>query len=110
MKKMRTAALCVAYYLLVFMHGANAQQATVTSFGNYDCGEWFTKRQPARIWLLGYLSGLAAGDSQAKVDVLDRLNSADQAYLWMDNYCKANPLKKVSNGAVQLYIELDGKR
>jgi hypothetical protein len=110
MKNMRTATLCAACYLLVLMQGANAQQATVTSIGDYDCGEWFTKKQPARTWLLGYLSGLAAGDSQAKVDVLDRLNSADQAYFWMDNYCKANPLKNISSGAIQLYFEVEGKR
>ena len=43
-------------------------------------------------------------------DPLDALNSADQAYLWMDNWCKANPLKKVSEGAVSLFIELMDKK
>jgi hypothetical protein len=56
---------------------------------------------------MGYLSGLAAMNPESsEVDVLERLNSADQAFLWMDNYCKANPLKYVGTGANALYIEL----
>jgi hypothetical protein len=81
-----------------------------TSFGAYDCGQWFSQNNSARIWLLGYLSGLAAADSVSKIDVLDRLNSADQAYVWMDNYCKANPLKKINNGAISLYLELQSQK
>lgn len=82
-----------------------------TTIGDYDCGQWVNNKGPAsKSWLLGYLTGLnmMAADlkSNPKRDHLDKLNSADQAYLWMDNYCRANPLKRVSQGATALYIEL----
>ena len=98
------------YRLAIVVLGILTTNASaVTSFGNYDCGQWFTRSSAARIWLLGYLSGLASADSTTKIDVLDRLNSADQAHLWMDNYCKNNPLKKVNEGAMELYMELSRK-
>lgn len=96
-----------AILLSLFMTSANA----IATFGSYDCGQWFTKHILARPWLLGYLSGLAEGDYEiGKVDVLDRLNSADQAFLWMDNYCKSNPLKEVGEGAIDLYLELERQK
>ena len=81
-----------------------------TYIGKYDCGEWFTKAEP-KTWLLGYLSGFNVGTlSQMgfplNYDPLKKLNSSDQAYLWMDNYCRANPLKTVLDGALNLYKEL----
>jgi hypothetical protein len=39
-------------------------------------------------------------------DPLRKLNSVDQAFLWMDYYCRANPLTNVSDGATRLYVEL----
>lgn len=82
--------------------------AGVTTFGDYDCGEWFTKRNVARAWLLGYLTGInfMVADEKKRYDPLSNLNSADQAYLWIDNYCKANPLKQLSTAGNLLYLEL----
>ncbi len=37
---------------------------------------------------------------------LGTLKSADQIFLWMDNWCKANPLKKVGEGGAELFVEL----
>jgi hypothetical protein len=34
------------------------------------------------------------------------MNSADQAYVWLDNYCRQNPLERVRSGARDLYTEL----
>jgi hypothetical protein len=80
-------------------------------FGNYDCGQWFVIREPAKAWLLGYLSGINAMMANDKInyDPLKKLNSAEQAFLWMDNYCKANPLSSVVDGASDLYLELQKK-
>lgn len=81
------------------------------SFGSYDCGQWFVKKEPAKAWLLGYLSGMNAmlANDKIKYDPLDKLNSAEQAFLWMDNYCKTNPLKSVFDGGVELLLELQKK-
>ena len=98
---------------------ANAQ--TVTSFGSPDCGQWVKLQRPAdRAWLLGYLSGmnhlwaslarLNKNMPPAGMDPLDALSSADQAYVWMDNYCQKNPLKRVSDGGNDLFFELMAKK
>ena len=98
------AAICLA------AQGAAAQ----TAFGIPDCGEWLkdgiTVRQQNQAWLLGYLSGLNFMYSAPKKDdPLDRLSSAKQAYAWMDNYCKANPLNHISAGSNELFRELTNK-
>jgi hypothetical protein len=56
----------------------------------------------------GYISGLNIGDEKAR-NTLKNISSADQIFLWMDNYCKANPLKDVSYGAETLMEELRKK-
>ncbi len=83
-------------------------QAMVT-FGDYDCGQWFTRKVVAQTWLLGYLSGLNVAYAKGDKDALDKANSADQIFLWMDNYCKAHPLEMVSAAGFVLYLELKAK-
>ena len=94
-----TAAIVVALSC-----AANAQ----VTIGDYDCGQWFTaeRRQPAQAWLLGYLTGSNEPFAGSGKEPLRRLNSADQAYLWVDNYCKANPLQSVSDAGKALLREL----
>lgn len=82
--------------------GAEARQAP-------SCGEWIVHREKSDTlalgnasWLLGYLSGLAVGSDK------DYLSGTDNAsiYKWMDNYCRANPLRDLSNGGNALAAEL----
>jgi hypothetical protein len=84
----------------------------VVYFGSSDCGQWManSKSNPAmRTWLLGYMSGLSSGLSNPKNDPLSKVNSAQQIYLWMDNYCAKNPLKDVDQGGNELFFELTKK-
>lgn len=77
-------------------------------FGDFDCGGWVKANSPtSRTWLLGYLSGVNFKAATKSTDPLDKINSADQIFLWMDNYCRANPLKTVQAGANELYRELE---
>lgn len=91
-------------------HAQTSDKSFTTAFGQPDCGEWVrSHRQVDRAWLLGYLSGMNQihnATDRKPTDPLDALNSAEQAFLWMDNWCKANPLKKVGAGAFELFIEL----
>ena len=96
--------------MLLLVATSTCANAGVTMFGTYDCAQWFIKKELAKSWLLGYLSGLASMDDGKSGDVLDRLNSAEQAYLWMDNYCKANPLNTIGKGGNALYLELQRRK
>ncbi|MCA3183934.1 MAG: hypothetical protein INH13_09990 [Cupriavidus sp.] len=60
--------------------------------------------------MTGYMSGLNAANASPGADPLAKVNSSDQIFAWMDNYCGANPLKFLSDGAQALYAELTGRK
>lgn len=110
MKIYKKIIVSILFGLLACVGSAPVMAQVV--FGNKDCGEWIrsptdTKRQ----WLVGYMSGLSAMYMlNGRKDMpLDKINSADQIFLWMDNYCKNNPLNKVHLGGIDLFLELMGK-
>ena len=96
------AAICLA---------AQNSFAYIT-FGAPDCGQWLKANSVAQArdesWLLGFLSGMNAS-AFGKVDVLEPLSSARQAVVWMDNYCRKNPLSNVNDGGIRLFWELEDK-
>jgi hypothetical protein len=99
MKLFRLMSLAFA---LVFCSNGNA----VVYMGVTSCEEWANRHSAndstGEEWLLGYLSGIAAGKN------IDLLGGADRKslFLWMDNYCQNNPLKRIDNGAHDLALEL----
>jgi len=91
-----------------------------TTFGQPDCGQWVNATQVQRLqrqfWLLGWLTGANAlldadtPKGQTKPDYLGQLNSAEQTFLFVDNYCRANPLSDVGNAADELMVDLIRKK
>jgi hypothetical protein len=80
-----------------------------TTFGSPDCGQWLAEKTPTRkLWLAGYLSGLSVmhAANLNKGDPLGELSSMDQAYAWMDNYCRKSPLEDFRQGGLDLFTEL----
>ena len=83
--------------------------------GPRSCGSWIEDRDMERrgagmntgtSWLIGFLSGLAMATGKEfwgkpNVNLLDN----GSVYLWMDNYCRANPLKDIDDGGIELFIE-----
>lgn len=104
--------IAVTLALVGCLTSASAQ--TTASFGVSDCGQWLANKSPnRRAWLLGYLTGFNRAHTlagQKPLDPLDALNSAEQAYVWMDNWCRSNPLKTVEEGGLALFIELMKKK
>jgi hypothetical protein len=96
---------------LVMTTPLSAQSQTV--FGMPDCGEWINQaNNPQKGWLLGYMSGLNTLhdiEDLKPESPLKKINSANQVFLWMDNYCKTNPLKTVGEGGWVLFKELRKK-
>ena len=85
----------------------------VTIRGSRSCGTWIEDRQkhgPSSIaiesWLVGYLSGLSQAFDKEFWQARGK-NSLSNAslFLWLDNYCRANPLKPIEDGADTLFIE-----
>lgn len=85
--------------------------------GFASCGQWVTERDRERqrqgptaqglvyqAWLIGYLSGLASGTGKEVIKDFD-----DQSiFLWTDNYCRANPLRRTFEAADELYHKSAG--
>jgi hypothetical protein len=83
--------------------------AGTTMFGIPDCGKWMAiHSESQKGWLLGFVSGLASMDTIP--DVLDSVASAEQMYLWVNNYCQAHPLNGLNDAGNSLYLELTLKR
>lgn len=85
-----------------------------TIFGMPDCGQWLVKDSKFKVndraWLLGFMSGLGVMDSlSGGKDPMKKINSAEQIFAWMDNFCQKNPLGTVSSGGFLLFIELTAK-
>jgi hypothetical protein len=100
--------------VLVAMMAFTLEARSETSFGVPDCGQWISQPTPwQKSWLLGFLTGtnvLWNVTNQIPHDPLDALSSAEQAYVWMDNYCRKNPLEKVMRGGWELFFELVKKK
>ena len=105
-KKTRATALaltCLVLSATVF------DARAITIRGAESCGIWVKERQEKKIstfihqrWLAGYLSGIAVGNGK---DVLKGTDN-ESIFLWMDNYCQANPLKDIADGSEVLFLEL----
>jgi hypothetical protein len=83
------------------------------TWGSPDCKEWMTPADPSTVrsrqgWLLGFLTGLNAAYSEVvpKGDPLTQLQSAEQAFRYLDNYCKAHPMEDATDGASALFSDL----
>ena len=101
----------LAGFPCAFMIGT-AQAVTMTTLGSAPCGRWVEERAADGWgalgdvrWLVGFLSGLAV---ESGVDVLPGANSASLE-LWMDNYCRANPLANTGDGGIILFDELKAR-
>ncbi|MDM0057346.1 hypothetical protein [Variovorax fucosicus] len=95
----------VAVLLVLLASGANA----VSIRGPVSCGAWVKERQEAgwgtqtnQAWLVGYLSGVAAASDKDFIKGTDN----PSIFLYLDNFCRANPLKTIDEAADALTIEL----
>jgi hypothetical protein len=81
--------------------------------GGADCAKWLEPENSTtalmnKAWLVGYLSGLNIGlyvDERRNTFNYFEGVTPQQINLWMDNYCRKNPLSDVTKGAADLYTE-----
>lgn len=77
--------------------------------GAPSCGVWIKERADDKletiannVWLLGFLSGMAVKSGK---DILKGTDNPS-IFLWVDNYCRANPLKTPGDAGDALFEEL----
>jgi hypothetical protein len=103
---------CVLILVLLFgLVSTHSVGAPIDSIGARSCGQWVEARTTcqnvsAEAWLVGFLSGLA--DGMNKNFLVDA--DADSLFLWVDNYCKANPLDYTTTAGQKLAVTLMKRR
>lgn len=84
--------------------------------GSRSCGKWVEEKRMAnsmnemnripvlitKNWFLGYLSGRADESGKNFLKGTD----SESIFLWLDNYCHANPAKNLDNAGLDLAREL----
>lgn len=116
MKKLLNKKLAMVMTTFVLLSQPVFGQAV---FGNADCGQWVnSKTETRKAWILGYMSGMSMATNllgtPAEIranggDWLDKVNSADQIFLFIDNFCQKNPLRKLETAGFALFRELANK-
>ncbi|WP_224043905.1 hypothetical protein [Paraburkholderia unamae] len=103
----KLAATVVAALTLIAATGVHA----VTIRGVDSCGEWVEVHKSsapsigsvtAERWVVGYLSGVATGTGKEIIKGADN----DSIFLFITNYCRANPLDNVADASGSLMDEL----
>ena len=107
MKKLLLAGIAA----LFLATGVQAQDRTVIGYQNFSCGTWVSTRAKgqaakAEAWILGFLSG-----SNLESLMPDFLTGKDAngIEIWIDNYCRANPLASIITAAVDLRNKLQSE-
>lgn len=94
----------------------NLFASAVETKGSRSCGKWIEEKRAAnstkemnripilitRSWFLGYLSGRADESGKNFLKGTDN----ESIFLWLDNYCRANPGKTLDSGGIDLAREL----
>ena len=102
--------MCLLTLIILGMSGPLAQSSTVRTIGvgNSSCGAWTESRRSRASylreqWVLGYLSGIAVVNQDGD-DPLRGMD-ADGVWGWIDNYCRANPIRRITDAANAFYQE-----
>ncbi|SOZ37014.1 hypothetical protein [Cupriavidus neocaledonicus] len=104
---------CSALVFAMLTTTGHAENVSV--LGAVDCGMWVKTRGDSlsgslhQAWLFGFLSGANAAIGSSYGDPLHGISS-DQAVVWVDNYCRNNPLSKLADAGSTLYRELVARK
>lgn len=107
----------VYVFALLLSASASVSSQTVNLLGTINCGQWLEAREQKQVqaaiyehYLLGMINGMALASRVELWLQRGRELSSAQMYFWMDNYCRANPLKDVTAGAVSYAEEVSDGR
>lgn len=111
MKMLSAKAVLVLGALIVPAHSSAGEGVMLE--GLVDCGVWVQARQTQRAGILegnliGFINGLALGRGVDVWTSAGKRISREQAFLWMDNYCRTNPLESIWTGGYKLADEVSG--
>lgn len=114
---MRKATYSLFAFMVFSAISGGVANAQVELRGLSSCGAWTAVGYASRLkeatqdsidrlvkesWIVGYLSGIASGTNKDFIRGTDN----PSILLWVDNYCRANPLKDLGDAGSQLARDL----
>jgi hypothetical protein len=100
----------ISLFLCLLYQSASAEWVR----GDPGCAEWVKPENNARqlenrAWLIGFLSGVNMGLTMNSSETIGKRTTEngfvltnEQIFLWMDKYCRTNPLSSAMYGAGEL--------
>ena len=93
------------------------ENALFLGYGTRSCGTWLAARRDRQStayeqWIIGFMSGIGAANTylaDGRFDPLARTD-AQGVWAWIDNFCRANTVDKLSRAGQLLSLELDDGR
>jgi len=113
---MKQAKQLLSIGLILLSASSLTGHASVTVRGAVACSDWTRLRaedkkngttNAARLWLLGYLSGLSAAANKELWMAPGNSPSltVEALYTWVDAYCRNHPLNGLDAAADSFYLE-----
>ena len=102
--------ISIALVFLTLSGFSMPSSAEIKTFGVRSCGVWVEENKKGGVaeilqmnWLSGVLTGMAIG-----LDINILINTdGPSSVLWVNNYCRVNPLKNSLDAAKELVLELN---
>ena len=101
--------------LLIFSQASLAKDKSIPMFAFKDssCGTWFKTKeiyqQDYIFWFRGFVSGYNYGNGEYYIYV-DKLPNQETIFLYVDKYCRDNPLNDFTVAMWKMIDELKQKR
>jgi hypothetical protein len=116
MKKRDGAGRIGSWVAVLALAGVSGMAlAEVSTRGDARCTQWTKERaaktsQHEESWITGYLTGLSVARNRDFFGVRNTSQYVENSALfaWMDNWCKENPQRPMSDGADTIFKERSG--
>ncbi len=111
MKSVSTVAALVLSYGVAHAQSSSGQFMLIGA-GTASCGKYIAASSKENLaaffvsWAQGFLSGMNIGSTRAVNKEFVVLPDDDTIKLYLDKYCRNNPLKTPLDGALDLYDEI----
>ena len=105
----------VALFVCLMSGSVHAEGPILYTFKDTSCGAWAksaenkSQRIVYHAWIMGFISGYNWRSPGMQAEAKGNF-SAETVSLYLDKYCRENPLKSWINGAFELVKELRGDK
>ena len=101
-------AILISIVFVLFLSGTAMAAYTHYFYFEMGCGDYISTSGSNRSQLNTGIAGFITGINYSKGRMTNAV-SAKSLYLWVENYCKENPLDRFADALSELDYELEGR-